>query len=128
MRQARGFTLIEILVALTVFALVGGTLLQLFHSGLKTARIATEHTHAALLARSKLAELQAFDRLQPGTDEGEFADGFRWQVVLSELPELQQPGVTPLTPLALSLRVLWGTDDDERSVTVDSLLLSRESE
>ena len=42
MKAARGFTLIEILVALTMFAVVGGALLQLFEGGLRASRQAAD--------------------------------------------------------------------------------------
>ena len=70
MNRGRGFTLLELLVALTLFAVVGGSLLQLFHSGLRTARLAGDQAHAVLLARSKLTELQAYPALQPGALSG----------------------------------------------------------
>ena len=83
MRRSRGFTLIEILIALTMFAVIGGGLLQLFNQGLRAARLADDRAHAVLLARSKLTELQAFPYLQPGTLTGSFEDGFRWEASLS---------------------------------------------
>ena len=42
MRRSRGFTLIEILIALTMFAVIGGGLLQLFNQGLRAARLADD--------------------------------------------------------------------------------------
>lgn len=126
MRRARGFTLVEILVALTMFAIVGGALLQLFQSGLRTARISTEHTHAIFLARSKLTELQAYNYLEPGTLAGNFADGYRWQAELTPAPESESVGSNRwLQPLALKLTVFWGERDAQRSFELQSLLLSQ---
>ncbi|MCB1791358.1 MAG: prepilin-type N-terminal cleavage/methylation domain-containing protein [Gammaproteobacteria bacterium] len=125
MRRSHGFTLLEILVALSLFAVVGGTLLQLFHDGLKTARIANENTYAVLLARSKLTELQAYESPAPGIDEGSFGDGYRWRTVLSETADSAAANTTPLAKLDLTLQVVWGEEGDERSITVDSILLSR---
>ena len=127
MNRARGFTLIEILVALTLFAAVGGVLLQLFHNGLRSARLAGEQTHAAMLAKSKLTELQAFSSLTPGDLTGEFDDGYRWQATLSENIEMQEryPGV--LQPLDLNLTISWGNDEAPSTFSVETLLLSRTS-
>ncbi|MCB1724741.1 MAG: type II secretion system protein [Gammaproteobacteria bacterium] len=123
MIRARGFTLLEILVALTLFAVVGGALLQMFHTGLRTGRIANQHSHAVLLARSKLTELSAFENLRPGSDSGEFDGGFHWRTDLVEVPDLE-PTIIPLTQLELTLSVSWGQAGDESSITVKSLLLS----
>jgi len=127
MRRNRGFTLVELLVAFTLFAVVGGTLLQLFQSGLRTARLAAAHTHAAYLARSKLAELQAYDHLQPGTLSGTFDDGYRWHAVLGkDGTEAANARARQLSPLELHLTISWGTDSDRRSLTLLSLLLTRQ--
>ena len=124
MRHCRGFTLIEILVALTMFAVIGGGLLQLFNQGLRTARIADDRAHAVLLARSKLTELQAFEFLQPGTLSGSFPDGFRWQATL-RLAETTQKRVMRLLPLETDVVISWGEGADTRSFQLRSMLLTR---
>lgn len=126
MRTVRGFTLLEILVALTLFAVVGGTLLQLFQSGLRTARLAGDRTHAVLLARSKLVELQAYTHLEAGTLSGTFDDDYHWQAVLSPLPDLESGEPRLLQALDLNLTVTWGEGGDQRSFTLHSLLLSQQ--
>ncbi len=125
MRCSRGFTLLEILVALTIFGLVGGALLELFGSGLRTARLATERTHAVLLARSKLTELIADPYLTPGLMEGDFADGYRWQARLTQPEELESDLGRALEPLHLDLTITWGDSDDERQFRLESLMLTQ---
>lgn len=125
MRTAGGFTLLEILVALSLFAVVGGTLLQLFQSGLHYSRLTGDYTYAVFLARSKFAELQAQTYLRPGDLSGGFDNGYRWQAVLEE-PE-PTAAATPRgpRPLTLELTVSWGDAGDERSFSLHSLLLTR---
>jgi general secretion pathway protein I len=127
MKRAHGFTLIEILVALTMFAVVGGVLLQLFHNGLRSARLASEQTHAAMLAQSKLTELQAFGSLAPGELGGEFDDGYRWRANLSENVELAERYPGNLQPLDLTLTIDWGDAERPSTFSVETVLLSRES-
>jgi general secretion pathway protein I len=128
MTRARGFSLIEILVALTLFAVVGGTMLQLFQSGLRTARLADAHTHAVFLARSKLSELEAYNHLQAGTLSGSFDDDYRWQAVLSHYAEPDGEQTGGLQPLDLILTVRWGDPGDEREFSLHSLLLTQRVE
>lgn len=133
MKTCRGFTLLEILVALIMFAVVGGALLQLFGSGLRNARIATEQTHASLLARSKLTELLADPQLEEGTLEGDFGGGYTWTAVLTKPEEDNEddpPAGAPasfqrMVPLELSLSITWGEDDEERAFTLKSFLLTQ---
>jgi general secretion pathway protein I len=119
MRKARGFTLIEILAALTMFALVGGMLLQLFETGLRSARTSAEISHGALLARSKMTEMLAYPTLTPGTISGEFDETYRWRVDLT-LPETERTFAT-LHPLNLVVTVYWGAEGDESSFQLKTL-------
>jgi general secretion pathway protein I len=128
MRRGRGFTLVELLVALTLLAVVGGTLLQLFHSGLRTARQAAAQSHAVLLARSKLTELQAYQSLQPGTLSGSFDDGYRWEAVLTQMPDAGAQQAGRLQLLDLVLTVSWGEIGEARSFALHSLLLTQWTE
>ena len=126
MKRDRGFTLVEILVALTLFAVVGGALLQLFQSGLRNVRVADDYSHAVFLARSKLTELQAHNHLLPGELSGAFPGGYRWQALLSE-PDGVDAGPTRwLRPLDLTLTISWGDDTESRNYTLHSLLLSQQ--
>lgn len=124
-QRAHGFTLIEILVALTMFAVVGGTLLQLFEGGLRASSRAADYTHAVLLARSKLTELLAYNDLRPGVIEGEFEGGYRWQAVLNEFPEEEPSQATRLKPLDLRLTVAWGEPGDEDTFDLRSVSLTQ---
>lgn len=126
MRSAQGFTLVEILVSLTLFAVVGGALLQLYHDGLKGARIAEERSHAALLARSLLTELQAYASLTPGTLSGRFDDGYHWQATLTRSADPADTAGRSLFPLDLDLTIRWGDAADSQSLQIDSLLITRE--
>jgi len=123
--KVRGFTLLELLVALTLFAVVGGTLLQFFQSGLRTARLAAERSHAIFLARSKFTELQAYSHLQPGTFSGAFADGYQWQAILSTDENATEVSRDKVQSLDLDLTVSWGESGERRSFTLRSLLLTR---
>ena len=124
MNRARGFTLIEILVALTMFAVVGGTLLQLFSQGLRSARIAGEHEHAVLLARSKLTELQAYTQLRPGSYHGTFDNGYRWHAALVPANAIISGENARLQGLDLALSIRWGNAGDERDFILHSRLLT----
>jgi general secretion pathway protein I len=127
MNKTSGFTLLEVLVALTLFAIVGGALLGLFQSGLRATSIGSEYTHAALLARSKLTELQVYSTLVPGVYEGEFDDEYRWRITLAERPQESGESLLRQVPLDASIEVSWGQDDNGRRVALDTVLLAEAS-
>ena len=122
--KSRGFTLIEVLVALTLFALVGGSLLALVQTGLRTTALGNEYTHAALLARSKLTELQVYAGLTPGVYEGEFDDRYRWQLTFTERQEEAEQTTLEQFPMDVRVSVLWGQGSEQKSVDIDTVLLS----
>ncbi len=97
-RSQRGFTLIETMIALTILALVVSAVAQALAQSLAMAhRIKTETT-LALLAQSKMAEVESSREL-PVSDRGRFPGDFSqyaWQVTVREggFPQLQKVEVT----------------------------------
>ena len=126
-RRSRGFTLVEILVALAVLGVVGGALLQLFHGSLRNVALSADYSRAALLARSKLAELEAREVFVTGEEQGRFDDHYHWYLRTVDYAESEEAPSTPgpLAPLAVSLSVGWHDGDTERWYTVQTLLLAR---
>ena len=124
MQRVRGFTLLEILVAFVVLALIGGSLMQLFQGGLRNIDSSQHITHAALLARSKLNELQAVTVLNEGSYQGTFNDTYHWDLQLSPYnAEHGQPlSESSLRGLYAELTVHWQPGGSYR---VDTLLLAR---
>jgi general secretion pathway protein I len=129
--RARGFTLLEILVAFVVIGVLGGAMLQLFQGSLRNVALSAEYTEAALLARSKLAEFEARGTLRAGVEEGEAGQGYRWRAELVpyfperdvESAQEAQPE-SPLEALRLTLTMSWGDDAETRDYVVETVLLT----
>lgn len=122
LRTQRGFTLLEILVAFVVLALVGGALLQLFQGGLQNLARGDGYTQAALLAQSTLSQLRAEAALVPGQQQGELGDGYRYALELT--PYQAADGEAQDGLLQADLAILWGDSDQARSYQVRTLLLA----
>ncbi len=101
-----GFTLIEVLVALTIVAFAFVGLLGLHNRNLKLIGNDQDLTRATLLARQLITEMEVVEQWpDTGTSRGEFADapGFAWE---------RDVGDTELeTVRRVVVRVIW----DERS-------------
>jgi general secretion pathway protein I len=109
-RRARGFTLVEILVALVVLGVVGGALLELFQGGLRNVAASDDYTRAALLARSMLAQLEARDRFVAPLEEGRFDERFWWRLQAAPYvgPDgAPLPGYAPLPGRRTNRRRRW---------------------
>jgi general secretion pathway protein I len=79
-RGAAGFTLLEVLVAFTILALMMTVLLRIFSEGFRGMTAAEVHAAAALHAQAALASVGAEIPLAVGDWTGEHDDGFRWHV------------------------------------------------
>ncbi|HEX5795501.1 MAG TPA: type II secretion system protein [Geminicoccaceae bacterium] len=118
--RAAGFTLLEVLVALIIFALTFGVLAQIMQTGLRQSTTATASSTATLLARSQLARVGVELPLEAGESAGETADGLRWHtlVELAEPPTEEQSFV----PYLVEVTVAWGSGPAEQ-VTLTTLRL-----
>ena len=92
-RQENGFTLLEIMVAVSIAALGLVTIMQLFAMGLKSSKKTEEMTFAILHAKNLMGETMARNALEEGTESGEFDDKYSWEreVILYDMPEAGLP-------------------------------------
>ncbi len=126
MRQ-RGFTLIEVVIALAVFAVAVGVCMQIATAGLRQSRIAAEQTQAALLAQSLLDMYGVGERLEPGRDSGRLAGDYQWEIEVTPY-EVPLPTDSPLAPgfsavqlFRLDLTIRWPAGQNERSARFSTL-------
>lgn len=77
-RGEAGFTLIETLVALAIFALAAGAFYQGLGLGFRGLRALRLDTAALTLAKAQLASAGVETPLAEGTSSGTSADGFQW--------------------------------------------------
>ena len=81
MKRARGFTLLEVLVALAIFAMVAASVLSASARSLQNASRLEDKTLAMWIADNRLNELQ-LEQTPPssGRNQGELEfDGRRWE-------------------------------------------------
>jgi len=81
-RNRSGFTLLEMMVAVSVIAIVLLAVYRLHSQTLLMNQSAQFYSLAPLLAQKKLAELTAdedLELLEPGGDFGEDYPGYRWE-------------------------------------------------
>lgn len=79
-RRQRGFSLLEVLAAFVILALVATALFRLFSGALGNAAAAEEWSRAVLIGESRLAAAAATQPLREGTDQGTEDDGrIRWE-------------------------------------------------
>lgn len=105
--MSRGFTLLEVLVALTILAVAIVAFLQLSSQGLRLLHLADDYQQAVGVADRVARALDAVEERADAGQEG----GFQWErrVTLVPMPEELTPGTgPPLRLYALSVAVHWG--------------------
>ena len=98
MRHARGFTLLEVLVALAIFAVVAASVLSASARSLKTAARLEDKTFASWLADNRLQEMQLADTPPgEGREQGETAYAGRRWLWESEVQATSEPEMLRIT-------------------------------
>ncbi len=81
-RSRGGFTLLEVLIAFAILAVAMTALMQAFSQGLRSLEVAEDYATAAMLARSKMAEVGPLIPIEEGELSGEFENNWQWRVVV----------------------------------------------
>jgi len=123
-KASRGFSLLEVLVAFTILAMLLGALFQVFSGGLHAARSGDRYTRATVIAQSALSALSVEYPPQEGVSSGTTDDGFDWRVSVGPYSDdLLSVAESPLQPYLVNVQVFWEEGGDAHSVSLESMLL-----
>jgi len=119
-RRPAGFTLLEVMIALAILAVVAVAFLRAQAGSLRLVDEASQISLATLLAKEKMAELESIGFSEPnkttGTGGKEFPS-MRWEQVIS---------VTEMLNLRKAqVRVLWMEGQQERSLELTAYFAKR---
>jgi general secretion pathway protein I len=114
-RRYSGFTLLEVMIAVAIIAIVLVAVFGSQSQSLSLANDAKFSTTAALLAQRKMAEVEMEDSLDVSSASGDFGEDFpeyQWELDISEVP---LPGIEGLEFLKqVDVAVRWGDKDQFR--------------
>jgi general secretion pathway protein I len=123
----RGFTLLEVMVAMVIMAVAVTALLGNLSTSMRTARRLTDHDRAAMLAKAKMDELLLDAKLPHGIElqgpldavrTGWRQAGWRAQVRAFDMPPGAQPGVPVLE--RIGLEVWWDGSGGRRTFRLEA--------
>ena len=81
-RQASGFTLIEVIAAFTILSMTFMVILEILSNSSANTIKSSERTHISLLAQSKMDEVGIIIPVEEGVVTGEFDDKRSWEVLI----------------------------------------------
>lgn len=128
-KRARGFTLLEVMLAFTILAVAMGLLLGMLSRGLGQVRKSQDETEATLHARSLLDQVGVVEAVKTGETSGEFDSGrYRYRMATTEIedpspaPELPATVVDPAAAVnapkvyRIALDVSWGPPESPQQL------------
>jgi general secretion pathway protein I len=126
-KKALGFTLLEVLVALSILAVSYGIILQIFGGAARKATLTGDYRRALIIAESQLDYAAATVANRSVIGSG-FADGkFTWEVSYRPSDEYFLEGLpVRYTPVTVAVEVSWSDPGGSvRSVSMSTIRLTR---
>jgi general secretion pathway protein I len=126
MSRQRGFTLIEVVVAFVLLALVMSTAFEIFSAGMSRAGQLEERSRALVIAQSHMASVGVEETLKEGETSGESEDRmYKWAVSVKRTGEGEDAGKPAPSVYALyriDVLVTWrGADTRDHSLALSTL-------
>ena len=106
---AAGFTLLEVVVAMTIVGIGVVTLLEIFSSGLRLGSRSSAATEAIIYGRQAMDEILLRRRIEEGPQQGSLNERARWKLGVEPVREpsdtLSLPSAWELKEITLDMRV-----------------------
>jgi general secretion pathway protein I len=118
-----GFTVVEVVAALTILAVALGVLLNIMSNSLRQIGRAETVTEAGALARSLLAKIGTELPLRDGQITGQADHGLRWQVHIEPFGDAGDRREWPVVAHHVLAEVLWRDGLQQRSIVLTTLRL-----
>jgi general secretion pathway protein I len=124
-QHIQGYTLIEVLVAMTILAMSLTVIFRIFSTGLVNVDVASDYARAVLVAEGRLAE-SGFAGLHTGKSEGAVDERFYWLRTVENfvMPIDAGSSVSNVQPLLVTVSVEWEHRGRMRRVDLRSVRLA----
>ncbi len=111
-RGEGGITLLEVIVAMALFAAGIAMLSRLFTGAMSLSGGARDASAAAIYARQRMEEALLVPVPVEGAEQGAFGEGFRWKLETTFVPQEEEK---PYDEIRYRVTVTWDDAGEERS-------------
>lgn len=118
--EDKGFTLLEVIVALAIAGIALVVVLQLFSTNLKAIFISEEYVSAVVRAEAELREILDNSTLSEGSWSESTPEGYRIDVTVSD-SEKERTQNLMVRLLEVDLTIHWANGTTDRSLTLKTL-------
>ncbi|HBB15760.1 MAG TPA: hypothetical protein DCZ97_01720 [Syntrophus sp. (in: bacteria)] len=119
-KRARGFTLVEIMVALTVMGFAVVSLVQLFSSNLRMIGTSQDYMAALTLAEFVMREIVESEKIEEKSWKEETDQGYQVEVTVSEIQK-ERTEHLPIKLLQIEMVFSWEKVLRKKSMTFRTL-------
>ena len=113
--HSAGFTLLEVVVAMTIVGIGVVTLLEIFSSGLRLGSRSSAATEAMTYGRQAMDEILLRQKIEEGAQQGSLNERTRWKLGIEPVREasdtLSLSSAWELKEITLDLRVAYAGRD-----------------
>jgi prepilin-type N-terminal cleavage/methylation domain-containing protein len=108
----KGFALLEVIVAMALFAAGIVAVSRLFTGSLRLSGGARDVSSAAIYARQRMEEALLAPDPTEGVEQGAFGEGYRWKLTTSFAPREEEK---PYDEIRYRVTVTWDDGGEERA-------------
>lgn len=119
-KRQSGFSLLEVLVAFVIAALVVGGALKVFAGGSRNVKLAGDYYEAVRIAEGRLAELGATIPIEAGEYSGSWED-YQWSVRVAPFTSGAEIGDPLALLFSVAVDVTWSTGAKPRTFSLATL-------
>ena len=122
-KEKNGFTLVEILVTLTILSAALPALLQAFTSATRNQGLSDNSTTALYLLKFRMSEIEMSGYPDVGQETGEFGENtrYRWRSVVEDIQSEEVENIR-----RVMVTITWQHRNRERSMSMSTFIADRQ--
>jgi general secretion pathway protein I len=113
-RAEGGFTLLEVVVAMTILAVGIVLVFELFSGALRLSAGSRDASESTIYARQRMEEALLAPNPVEGREQGNFGEKYRWELDTAFIPREDEE--RPYDEIRFRVTIRWRDGGDERSV------------
>lgn len=118
--NSSGFTLLEVLVALSLLGIAIIGIVQLFSINLRSISVSEDFLSGTLAVQAKMREVLSEEELSEKSWNGVTDDGYRFEVSIEESLKDRTENIQ-VKVLEVTVKVFWARGNKDKSMTLRTL-------